>query len=123
MLMKTSVDFNEVAESHKTIDARLVNWARWSHNHQGSSASPMFRLYRSPETWAHGTTSSPVDGIDAQKVQKGVGQLPTKHRLALSWCYIRKNHPKKAATSIGETMEGLYRIICDARTMLINRKV
>ena len=123
MLMKTSVDFNEVAESHKTIDARLVNWARWSHNHQGSSASPMFRLYRSPETWAHDTASSPVDGIDAQKLQKGVGQLPTKHRLALSWCYIRKNHPKKAATSIGETMEGLYRIICDARTMLINRKV
>ena len=123
MLMKTSVDFNEVAESHKTIDARLVNWARWSHNHQGSSASPMFRLYRSPETWAHDTASSPVDGIDAQKLQKGVGQLPTKHRLALSWCYIRKNHPKKAATSIGETMEGLYRIICDARTMMINRKV
>ena len=123
MLMKTSVDFNEVAEAHKTIDARLVNWARWSHNHQGSSASPTFRLYRSPETWAHDTTSTPVDGIDAQKVQKGVGQLPTKHRLALSWCYIKRNNPAKAAASIGESLQGLRDVIASARQMLVNRRI
>jgi len=123
MLMKTAVDFNEVSETQKPIDARLVNWARWSHNHARGSASPMFRLYRSPEVWGNETTASPVDGIDAQKIQKGISQLPTKHRLALAWCYIRKNHPAKAAASLGESLQGLRDLIAAARQMLINRRV
>ena len=83
----------------------------------------MFRLYRSPEVWGNETTASPVDGIDAQKIQKGISQLPTKHRLALAWCYIRKNHPAKAAASLGESLQGLRDLIAAARQMLINRRV
>lgn len=119
--MRMTVDFALVAPEHIAIDARLANWARWSNNRGGGSASPMSRLYRSTEQWAHESTASPIDAIDAQRVQKAVGQLPTKHRLALSWAYIKRNHPRKAAISLGETLEGLALLVVNARTMLINR--
>lgn len=118
-----AVDFAYVATEHASIDARLANWARWSSNRGGNSASPMFRLYRSTEQWgAAETAASPIDAIDAQRVQKAVGQLPTKHRLAISWAYIKRNNPRKAAISLGETLEGLATLIRNARQMLVNRR-
>jgi hypothetical protein len=120
--MLMAVDFAHVSQNHQAIDARLANWARWSSNRSGGSASPMFRLYRSAEVWGNESASAPVDGIDAQRIQKAVGYLPTPHRRALSWCYIKRNNPRKAAASLGETMEGLARLIEDARQMLIDRR-
>lgn len=121
-MKRDAVDFTAVPTHQREIDARLANWARWSSNRGGNSASPMFRLYRASEQWGHEATATVVDGLDAQKIQKAVGQLPTPHRLALSWCYIKRNNPRKAAASLGETMDGLARLIGDARQMLINRR-
>ena len=123
MLMRTLyVDFSHVAPEHHAIDARLQNWARWSYGHGGSSASPMFRLYRAPQHWNR-TTSSTTDVIDAQRIQKAIHHLPSQHRLALSWCYIRGSNPRKAALALGETLQGLAGLIRDGRSMLINRGV
>lgn len=117
-----TVDFSAVSPEHVEIDARLANWARWSNNRGSASASPMFRLYRSTEQWAQESCASPIDAIDAQRVQKAVGQLPPRSRLAISWAYIKRNHPRKAATGLGETLEGLARLVVNARQLLIDRR-
>ena len=117
-----AVDFNAVRPEHHDIDKRLGNWGRWSLGRGGSDCSPMFRLYR-PDNYEREPSGNPLDPIDAQRVQKGVTALPTPHRLALSWCYISRNNPRKAAQLLGESLEGLARLIEHGRTMLINRKV
>lgn len=118
-----SVDFGYVPPHQAEIDQRLSNWARWSHNMGGSSSSPMFRMYRSTDAHQqYGQLSAnPVDHADGVKIQKAVAALPGPHRLALSWCYIKRNNPRKAATTLGHTLEGLMRLITDGRQMLINR--
>jgi hypothetical protein len=122
------VDFNHVPPHQAEIDARLVNWARWSMSRHDRGAlpktSPGFQLYRSTGLW-DGRTAIPdaVDGIDAQRLQKGVSALPGPHRLAISWCYIKRSNPRRAASDLGQTMDGLRRLILDGRTMLINRQV
>ena len=115
------VDFSAVAPEHEAIDARLANWARWCHNRTGGTTSPTFRLYRSTEVHRQQTGgANPVDAIDAQKVQKAVAQLPTKHRLALSWSYIKRNNPRRAAADLGQSLQGLADLVRDGRQMLIN---
>lgn len=121
-MARSHVDFSAVEPKHRAIDARLVNWARWSVNRGGGDVSPMFRLYRSPEHWSEAVGKPlPIDPYDAQKVQKAVSALPTPHRLALSWCYIRRTNPRRAAQTLGESLEGLAHLIRDGRQMLINR--
>lgn len=124
MLMDTRqrVDFSTVPEAHRPIDARLVNWARWSNSKAHSNTSPMFRLYRTPEHWGSEQAANPVDSIDAQKMQKAVSALPGRHRLALSWCYIKRNNPRSAAQMLGVSLADLLHLINDARQMLINRR-
>lgn len=124
MLMKARVDFSYVAPEHYAIDGRLVNWARWCHNRTGGTVSPTFRLYRSTEVHREETGgASPINAIDAQAVQKAITQLPTKHRLALSWAYIKRNNPQRAANDLGQTLQGLADLVRDARQMLCNRGV
>lgn len=121
---RTYVDFHEVPSHQREIDARLANWGRWAMNRGfGVECSPMFALYRSADHWRQygATTADAVDRIDAQRMQKAVTALPGPHRLALSWCYIRKNNPAGAARTIGTSMQGLKKLIDDGRQMLINR--
>ena len=124
MLMKTrSVDFAYVEPYQVEIDARLQNWARWANGRGAPACQPMFRLYRSSEARtidAH-DRASPIDSLDAQKVQRAVTELPGRHRLALSWCYITRTSARKAAQTVGESLEGLASLIRDARQMLISR--
>ena len=122
MLMRVYVDFSSVETKHELIDQRLQNWARWSHNRGSGGASPMFRLYRSTEVHAGHESSGPVvDSLDAQRVQKAVTALPTNHRLALSWAYIKRNNPQRCAISLGLTLAGLAQMVRDSRQMLCNR--
>ena len=114
------VDFNAVEPHQVAIDARLTNWARWSSGRGGRDCSPMFRLYR-PDNYERPVTATPIDSLDAQRIQKAVAGLPTPHRLALSWCYIHRTNARKAAQLLGESLPGLARLIRDARQMLINR--
>jgi DNA-directed RNA polymerase specialized sigma24 family protein len=118
------VDFGYVPPHQESIDLRLINWARWSFNRsEGGVTSPMFRMYRSTDAnQQYGKASAqPVDHIDAQRVQKAVSHLPAPHRQALSWCYIKRSNPRKAAQMLGHSMEGLLRLIVDGRQMLVNR--
>lgn len=119
--MRAYVDFSAVLPQHEAIDARLTNWARWCHNRTGGTVSPTFRLYRSTEVHRQETGGSQIDAMDAQAVQKAVTQLPAKHRLALSWCYIKRSNPQRAANDLGQTLQGLADLIRDGRQMLCNR--
>jgi DNA-directed RNA polymerase specialized sigma24 family protein len=125
MLMRTrEVDFNHVQPEHAKIDRRLANWARWSNNRGSPAVCAMFALYRADNfDRLDSTQPPPIDHLDAQRVQKGVGALPGPHRLALSWCYIKRNNPRKAAQTLGESLEGLAQLIRDGRQMLINRRI
>lgn len=118
------VDFGHVPVHQAAIDARLINWARWSYNRSESGGvSPMFRMHRSTDAnQQYGLLcANPIDHIDAQAVQKAVSLLPAPHRMALSWCYIKRNNPRKAAQLLGHSLAGLARLIVDGRQMLINR--
>ena len=83
----------------------------------------MFALYRSADPLRQyaANTSEAVDRIDAQRIQKAVTGLPGPHRLAISWYYIKRNNPKKAAQLVGHSIEGLARLVVDGRQMLMNR--
>lgn len=116
------IDFFYVATGQQEIHKRLENWARSCFSGGGSSASPMFRLYRTPEHWER-KPSIPVDQQDANKIAKGVLDLPEKHRLAIQWNYVYGGSPTKARQEIGCTLDGLMSLITDGRQMLINRRV
>lgn len=116
------VDFFYVADHQQEIHKRLENWALSCYSGAGSSASPMFRLYRA-DNWERGTNSMPVDHGDATKIAKGVAALPENHRLALHWNYVTGGSPTKARQRIGCTLDGLMLLISDGRQMLINRRV
>ena len=125
MAARPAVDFSAVEPHQAAIDARLHNWARWSAGRGGSGeCSPMFRLYRSSEARRQDEDDRPppIDPLDAARVQAAVAALPTPHRLALSWCYIHRTNARKAAQLLGESLDGLARLIRDARQMLINRR-
>lgn len=124
MAVKQSIDFHRVAPEHAEIHARLENWAKWCNGSGAPSISPMFRMYRSParargaeHTWA----ADAVNGADGARVARFVGLLPEKHRRALNWSYLKPINPRRAASEIGTTLEGLAQLVRDARQMLVNR--
>lgn len=118
------IDFHKVEEKHAGIHARLVNWARWCNGSGGPSQSPMFRLFVSPARARGGEIahfSVPVDKSDAIRIAKAVIALPEQHRAAINWSYVRPVSPRRAASSIGTTLEGLALLVKDGRQMLVNR--
>lgn len=121
--MRQPVDFHAVEPAHFAIHERLVNWARWCHGNGGRTCQPMFRLYRAPEHWGLQEVGVTIDTLDATAMQKGVSGLPEGHRKAVSWCYVLRNNPRKAAQGLAVSMEGLALLIRDGRVMLINRGV
>lgn len=126
MLMKTKIepiDFYVIEPKQEEIHKRLENWAAWCKGGVGgSSALPMFRLYR-PDNFERGTYVDQVDGTDAQRIAKGLVHLPTKHRVALNWFYVKPVSPLKTCKALGLSMEGLNEHVREGRQMLINRKV
>jgi hypothetical protein len=118
------IDFHAVEEKHRGIHERLLNWARWCNGTPGASSSPMFRLYVAParargaeHTW----TSIGVDTHDASRIAKAVVALPEQHRKALNWSYLKPINPRRAASSLGTSLEGLALLVRDGRQMLVNR--
>jgi len=119
------IDFHIVEEKHAGIHSRLLNWARWCNGSGGPSMSPMFRLFVSPARARAGEVSSvvsvPVDKADAIRIAKAVIALPDGHRAAIQWSYVKPVNPRRAAASIGTTLEGLALYVRDGRQMLVNR--
>jgi DNA-directed RNA polymerase specialized sigma24 family protein len=129
MLMRTreSIDFHAVEAHQAGIHSRLENWARWCNGREAPHTSPMFRLSLSTARARSGggmfSAGSPVDKMDAVAIAKAVAALPTGHRSALNWCYIKPVSPKRACQAIGTSMEGLALLVRDGRQMLINRNI
>lgn len=117
------VDFFEVAPHQREIHGRLENWAVWCYSGGGSSASPMFRLYRAPDHWQRAPERRSADPKDAALIAKGVAALPVLHREALQWNYVTGGGPTAVRKRLGVTAEGLMQLIRDGRQMLINRRV
>lgn len=124
-MMREAVDFNLVPERQLAIHARLSDdWRAYCHGGVGSSVAPMFRQYRSSEVYEAASTKPHGDPVAGAKLNAAIIALPgDKYRLALQWAYITEGPPTKARKQIGCTLAGLYKLICDARTMLINRRV
>jgi hypothetical protein len=123
-MRRDSVDFNIVEAHQAKIHERLENWGLWSRSRAGTDASPMFRLYR-PDNFerAFETSATPVDGLDAQRIAKGVAVLPEPHRIGVSWYYVHATSPAKACRALACSMAGLAMFVRDGRQMLINRRV
>lgn len=124
--MSRYVDFHQIDEKHRAIDARLSNWARWCVVHGSRFVQPMFRYYRpdnfDDERGGHDVqTPDPIDPVDALKIERAVVQLPENHKLATVWFYRIKCQPVRACRAIGVTRDGLAGLVRDSRSMLINR--
>lgn len=83
----------------------------------------MWRGFKASEVWTGASVSIPLDPLDAQRLEKAVSALPEAHKFAVRWCYVYRGNPARAARHIGETQEGLARLIEAGRVMLINRRV
>lgn len=127
MLMKTKeIDFHAVEEKHGEIHERLLNWARWCNGSASPAVGPMFRMCQGSAR-ARGdygaATGIPVDRYDAMRIGKAVIALPGPHRAAINWSYVKPVSPRRAAQSIGTSLEGLALYVRDGRQMLVNRGV
>ena len=123
-MKRDSIDFHQVPQHQREMDNRLANWARWCMGSYRPETNALARLL-APTAASRGhyilTGAPPVDTKDAGKIAKGVAELPEKHRLAVSWHYIRPVNPSRARKQLGVTLDGLQRLVIDGRQMLINR--
>lgn len=117
------IDFHAVEEHQAAIHARLENWARWCRGRETPAVNPLFRMAqataRSKGDYGELTVTM-VDAMDAVKIAKAIGSLPTQNRLALQWCYVKPIAPLAASKRIGTSLPGLYQYLRDGRQMLIN---
>lgn len=119
------VDFFAVAEHHAAIHERLERWARWVRvRPHGWQTTPMFRQYRSHAwQWETPTVRTPVNTLEAVAMEKAVSGLPEKHREAIRWQYVWQASPGVMARRLAVTTAGLFELVEQGRTMLINRGV
>lgn len=125
-MTRAYVDFSHVSEKHREIDKRLYNWAAWCVVHGGRFVQPMFRNYRSDESFddVHAQQKPlPIDPSDALKIERAVVMLPESHKLATVWFYRIKTQPMRACKALGVSRAGLAELIGDARQILLNRNV
>ena len=122
-VQETTVDYNHVPERHAAIHARLENWRRWVIvRPHGWQTAPMFRMYQSKaRQWHAPVIQTPVDTLDALRVEKAVAALPEKHREAVRWWYVYRRNPAAMARSLGVSKQGLADLVEAGRTMLQNR--
>lgn len=115
------IDFHLVEDKHLAIHKSLENWARWCFNRGSAHAHPMFRWAKPAQHWDAINVQAPVDGIDAQHMEKEVGKLPEKNQAAIRWSYVYQGHPRRQAQLLGVSLEGLFVLVRDGRQMLVNR--
>jgi hypothetical protein len=115
-------DFHAVRPEHLAIHDALLNWVRVVRvNSLYAKPTPMFAHYRSSEVWAC-DTQIPADLLAGWKMEKAVGQLPTKHRDAVRWAYVRRKVPVlRMCQRLGMSQISLGDLIHDSRSILNNR--
>lgn len=117
-------DFFHVEPNQLGIHDRLCNWAKYVASGRRAWQAPIWKLGRSNgRQWHEPVPRIPVDSQDGHKLEKAVCALPGPHREALRWAYIFRGPPHMARRELGVTDHGLYRLVSDARLMLVNRRV
>ena len=117
--MKTT-DFNHIEPHQAAVHERLLNWSRWVAVRPHSRVHPMFKFFKPKPQWEAPAYRTPCDLIDAQAIEKVVGQLPPDHAFALRWCYVWRMSVGDARRAIGVSNDGLYRFLRDGRQMVLN---
>lgn len=123
-MKREPIDFFLVPDNQLDMHARLLNWAMWVSVSGGrfSAQSPMWRQGKSNgRQWHVPELRAEPDQSDGIKIERAVGLLPSPHAEALRWWYVRRYGPSKARRLLGTTSEGLFMLVKDGRTMLINR--
>lgn len=115
-----TTDFNHIEPHQAAIHERLRNWSRWVAVRPSSRVHPMFKYYRARQPWEPKEFREPCDLIDAQALEKIVGQLPPDHAFALRWAYVWRMSVGDARRAIGVSNDGLYRYLRDGRQMVLN---
>lgn len=115
------VDFHLVEDKHLAIHEALQNWARWCFNRGGAHSHPMFRWAKPAQHWDAVNVQTPVDRMEAQRMEKEVGKLPTKNQAAIRWSYVYQGPPRRTAVMLGVSLDGLALLVRDGRQMLVNR--
>ena len=117
------IDFHTVLPHHHDIDGRLRNWGIWCNSTKAASTAPMFRLAVATISTRREQQAQPngIDRSDAVVIARAVTALPERHAGAINWCYVKPVSPRRAAESIGVSIEGLAQLLHDGRQMLINR--
>lgn len=85
----------------------------------------MFSLYQSSETrreYDGSPSPKAVDLTDAQRMASAVADLPSAHRGAIQWAYLRPGRsPSKVARELGVKPSVLADLLEQAREMLRKR--
>jgi len=121
--MREIIDFDRIPERQSDIHDKLTAWGKWCKpSRQSWMVSPMFRQYRS-HAWQWETPELRIesDPNECFAIEKLVASLPEKHRDALRWYYVRPISPAKVARQLAVTLEGLDKVVIDARDMVKNR--
>ena len=119
-MTKPTIDFHRIEPHQAAIHERLVNWANWVAVRPHSRVQPMFRYYRPAQHWEAKEFRTPCDLIDAQAIEKVVGQLPHDHAFARRWAYVWRMSVGDARRAIGVSTAGLHRYLRDGRQMVLN---
>lgn len=82
------------------IGARLENWSRWAtQSERQIETSPTGKLIERAKLAAgivedNTNERRAIDEADAQLIERNMRLLEPKHRLMLTWCYIRQARPE-----------------------------
>ena len=116
-----AVDFHFVRPEHASLHLELLNWARWCFSRGTVTSHPMFRWCKPAQHWHAVEIPETTDPLAAMRVEKAVHKLPEKHQAAVRWSYVFQGPPRRAASDLGLSLEGLADHVHVARTMLKNR--
>jgi hypothetical protein len=82
----------------RDIGWRLENWARVFRDTTRVGISPTAAYCDQLRREAEGEKPAPErrtpDEVDAHRIERGMRELETKHRMLLYWCYIRQAQPE-----------------------------
>ena len=120
--MREIIDFDRIPERQNDIHMQLAYWGRWCKpDNRTWMTSPMFRQYRS-HAWQWEVPEIRFEGNphDHFRIEKIVASLPSKHRDALRWYYVKASNPTKMANDLAVTRARLAEIVIEARDMVAN---
>lgn len=123
-MKRDEVDLHEVPLRQVQLHDRLrLNWTAYCHGSNAPQVSPMFRDYRPERELVYNPPEPKRDAdlLDGARLNKAITALPEKHRHSLQWFYIKPCHPRHPRKALGVTLEGLHKLVQDARDMLRNR--